>query len=120
MARVEVLVFVLASGCSSIPDVQFVDPSDAAAPVGTAQSELVDGGDSSSRKVDGGSDAGSYHCPDAPPPREVGVCCDSRLCLNCTSNHCNKCKNEDCDGDQVCCGKSNNNNVDCKKVQSCN
>jgi hypothetical protein len=119
MVRPGVLVFVFLSACSSIPDVQFVEPSsgDAQAPVGTSLTGgLGDGGADDPR--DAAVDAAVYHCPDRPPPAAVGVCCDALLCLKCTASHCGRCKSADCDADQICCAK-NSANVDCKKQQSC-
>jgi hypothetical protein len=120
MVRPGVLVFVLVfvSACSSIPDVQFADPSgDAQAPVGTTRTGLNDSG-TDDPDAAGESDGSAYRCPDRPPPSAVGVCCDEHLCLKCTANHCGRCRNADCGGDQICCAR-NIIIVDCRKAQNC-
>lgn len=100
--------------CSSVPDVVYADVD---AAFGTP-----DTGTSS------GNDAGTYSCPDNPPPQGRGVCCGSRLCLNCTANQCSSCEREDCDSPEVCCARAGSggqgngggpNSVDCRRPSSC-
>lgn len=104
-------LFGLLGACSSIPDVTFADDA------GTLEA---------SSASDAGPDVARtepYTCPGNPPPESVGVCCRSffgeRLCLNCTRSHCDRCIRAGCDGDEVCCGRSSGNQVDCRSPTAC-
>lgn len=109
------LIVVLAAalvGCSSVPDVIYVD-DDAGA----------DGSSSGGAEEDSGTDElpSQYRCPDAPPPTELGVCCGTRVCLKCTEANCDRCAKAACTGDDVCCAKNagQSMNVDCRRQSSC-
>ena len=115
------LVSLSALACSSVPDVTYADEDAGAADTG------ADTGTSS------GNDPEAYSCPDNPPPQGKGICCGSRLCLNCSSNHCSWCEREDCSRPEVCCARSGSggqnggngngnggpNGVDCRQPSSC-
>lgn len=136
---VAALVAVAMFGCSSVPDVVFVDDEDAAtlhaSDAGDEEKGSGDGGpgQEGGAKQDGGHDEDSgqpprptqYRCPDEPPPSGEGVCCGDQLCLRCSDYHCGRCEREACAGDEVCCasrgsgGGGGRSSVDCRAPDAC-
>jgi hypothetical protein len=108
-------------GCSSIPDVRFEDDAGSASSSGTSTS----GGDTDGGDTDGGeggtsgSSGQDYDCPDKPPPENVGICCENRLCLGCARSHCERCE-RNCGRNEVCCRTGGSTtNVSCRSSSSC-
>lgn len=96
------------TGCSSVPDVEYVDVDGAAS------------NDSSSGASDGGQSGDEYDCSGKKPPPEHGICCGERLCLKCkNANQCDRCERADCDDDEVCCAR-NPGTVECRRLSDCN
>ncbi len=108
------LLSLPAFACSSVPDVVYADADASAADTGT-------------RDTGTSNEPDTYSCPDNPPPQGRGVCCGTRLCLNCTINHCSWCERGDCESPDVCCGRSGSggsggggpNGIDCRLPSAC-
>lgn len=110
-------------GCSSIPDVQFLDVDAGGT---TSSGGVPDAGPDTvpDAALDAGPDAdprSRYRCPDDPPPDGRGICCGTSVCLRCTQAHCDKCGRAACGDGQACCPKNagQSMNVECRSQWSC-
>jgi len=81
-------------GCSSIPEVSFVDRDASVSPDAGRPGPPAEAG------TDSGRVEPAFACPDKPPPN--GLCCANNVaCIRCTS--CNECNAERCAAGFVCC-----------------
>lgn len=83
-------------GCSSVPDVTFVDDLDG----GTVTEDATTRSDASAR--DASSNASTRGCPTNVPPF-ADRCCGSVPCSGSECSVCDACMRKGCDRDEGCC-----------------
>src|SRR5262245_27041128 len=81
--------------CGSVPDLVF--PQDGAVALPDAR---PNDGPTPDVRLDAPA-GGPPKCPG--PDFSDGVCCGSRPCINCTHNDCQKCNDEGCPTNEMCC-----------------
>jgi len=109
-ASVTIVLLHVTLGCSSVPDVQYLD-------------QTSDGGSSDGSSGSSGTPAQEeYDCNDKRPPEGKGTCCGgTTLCVSCSENQCDRCRRLGCDPSTPCCAKNSGvGAVDCRAQNECN
>jgi hypothetical protein len=99
---------ILASACSSVPDIRYSDQAGSTTSSGEPPPPPPPPPD--------------WDCAAGkPPPAGEGICCGTRICLRCAQDDCPRCDQSGCDGtvSAVCCKNKGNGNIQCKSHDGC-
>lgn len=109
-ASMTVVLLQLVLGCSSVPDVQYLDDAGGSS-----------GSSGSSSGTSGTPPPEQYNCTDKLPPEGQGICCGgTTLCLKCNASQCDRCTRSGCDPSTPCCAKNTGvGAVDCRAQSEC-